>query len=68
MKKQLLLQNQDRHITLPIIYVSFPLPQYIENANYGRRVLHHYAASNDVAEDEQIAGSADRRACSGRRA
>ena len=35
MKMQLLLQNQDRHITLLIIYVSFPLPQYIENPIYG---------------------------------
>ena len=34
-EEAILLQNQDRHITLPIIYVSFPLPQYIENPRYG---------------------------------
>ena len=34
-EEAILLQNQDGHITLPIIYVSFPLPQYIENPRYG---------------------------------
>ena len=31
-EEAILLQNQDRHITLPIIYVSLPLPQYIDTA------------------------------------
>ena len=30
-EEAILLQNQDRHITLPIIYV---MPQYIENPRY----------------------------------
>ena len=34
-EEAILLQNQDRHIKLPIIYVSFPLPHYIENPRYG---------------------------------
>ena len=34
-EEAILLQNQDRHITLPIIYISFSLPQYIENPRYG---------------------------------